>query len=242
MMYVVNQLTLGLNVPDFHQVFNHRNFLNPRGHPTAYEMVLLPGMTGVALEKKEAGPSRLIKFPFYLKPLYVDENHLGALQDPSQEGYQLQLTPDEMMGRLQGCLGKPYLWGGNFNRPSSIFIPWLDQRFRTIKEYRAITLDGLDCSGLLYYASGFKTPRNTAELQSYGTPLHPKEALQPLDLILIRGHVMIVYDSKYLIHATQDKGVLLTRLDRQLARLNSKKKQVDLVTSCEEFSIRRPSF
>jgi len=242
MIFVVNQLTLGLNFPDFHQVFNHPDFLNRQGHPKAYEMVLLPGMTGIAMEKKEAGQSRLIKFPFYLKPLYVFENHLSPLQDPIQEGYQLPLTLEEILKRLQKCLGKPYLWGGNFNTPTSIFIPCLDQRPRTVKEYRAASLNGLDCSGLLYYASGFRTPRNTAELQTYGAPLRSWEALQPLDMVLTRGHVMIVYDSKYLIHAAQDKGVLLTRLDRQLVRLNAKRKQVDVVTSWDEFSIRRPLF
>jgi len=73
-------------------------------------------------------------------------------------------------------------------------------------------LRGIDCSGLLYEATGGYTPRNTSALVSYGQPVRIAglsaaeivSRMEPLDLIVWNGHVMIVLDHNRLIESRLD--------------------------------------
>jgi hypothetical protein len=75
-------------------------------------------------------------------------------------------------------------------------------------------LAGVDCSGLLYEATNGFTPRNTFSLVEYGRsvpiagldPVKIVERLEPLDLIVWSGHVMIVLDRERLIESRLDSG------------------------------------
>ena len=71
-------------------------------------------------------------------------------------------------------------------------------------------LTGVDCSGLIYWASNGYTPRNTSWLVDYGTPLDIGgkslnqiiPMLEPLDIIVWRGHMMVLYDDDHTIEST----------------------------------------
>jgi hypothetical protein len=70
-------------------------------------------------------------------------------------------------------------------------------------------LQGLDCSGLLYEATNGVTPRNTSGLTNFGrgVPIAGLSAgaihsrLEPLDLIVWKGHVIIVLDRERTIES-----------------------------------------
>jgi hypothetical protein len=94
------------------------------------------------------------------------------------------------------------------------------------------SMQGLDCSGLLYEATAGWTPRNTSALVAYGSSVRIAgldadgivQIVQPLDLIVWKGHVMIVLDRKRLIESRLDckgtaGGVTIRNLSEALRRL-----------------------
>jgi hypothetical protein len=93
------------------------------------------------------------------------------------------------------------------------FPPSPTHRLDTVTEGRW-TLRGLDCSGLLYQATDGYTPRNTSSLVDYGAGVsiagldeeRIAGQLRPLDLIVWKGHVMIVFDRERIIESRLDCG------------------------------------
>ena len=81
-----------------------------------------------------------------------------------------------------------FLYHGNINK-------------ETLRLWR---LEGVDCSGLLYQATGGYTPRNTSSMKDFGDEVKisglPLEQIsflvRPLDLIVCTGHVVIVLNGQ----------------------------------------------
>ena len=80
-------------------------------------------------------------------------------------------------------------------------------------------LTGLDCSGLLYEASRGMTPRNTSDLMHFGKQV-TLESIQPLDLILYSGHVIIALSNREVIESGLEfGGVVLHPLEERIAKI-----------------------
>jgi cell wall-associated NlpC family hydrolase len=104
-----------------------------------------------------------------------------------------------------------------------------------------LSLAGLDCSGLLYQATGGWTPRNTSQLLAYGTGVNVagKSAaelaalLEPLDLVVWNGHVLIVLDRETIIESRLEcgnkgnGGVVMTPLQRRLTEIMRTRRPVN---------------
>ncbi len=146
------------------------------------------------------------------------------------------LPPREtVITNLISAQGSSYVWGGNRRAgipemlelypvpPGFLLSPTAMDRW---------TLAGLDCSGLLYEATGGFTPRNTSSLVRYGepVPIAGKDAgeiaarVKPLDLIAWNGHVMIVLDGDRVIESRLDckgkkGGVVIRGLRKALGEL-----------------------
>lgn len=134
--------------------------------------------------------------------------------------------PETVQKQLRSSVGLPYIWGGNL--PEGI-----------TQEGRK-RFAGLDCSGLLYAASGGYTPRNTDQLLHFGTAV-PIEGLgvdeilsriRPLDLIVWMGHVIIVLDHETAIESilgckSGNDGVILTPLKDRLEQVMKKRQPVN---------------
>jgi hypothetical protein len=92
--------------------------------------------------------------------------------------------------------------------------------------YHNWTMNGFDCSGLLYYATNGATPRNTSDLiqDRFGinlpiqgkTPQEILPLLQELDAIVWKGHVVLVFDKKTAIESRAKKGVVKSPLEIRL--------------------------
>ncbi|NBO23640.1 MAG: hypothetical protein EBU93_00140 [Chlamydiae bacterium] len=211
----INQLTVGLNTPFFSKVFSdEKTFLTPKGHPLSYELVLAPGMEGSIIE--EYGECFKIEFSFYPQPVFVLKEHVNEKKKATETA---SFTKEEIQKRLVSCLGKPYLWGGNDRYKTDAFDKKFQINFLRVREKRAAQLDGLDCSGLLFYATGYRTKRNTHELESSGTLVESIEEIIPLDIILTKGHVRIVLDENQVIQSRQNRGVYLSKVKDELFRL-----------------------
>ena len=234
-MIEINQITVGCNKPKFSEIFSCANpLLDKQGHPRSFELTLDKGMIGHILNEEEE--SFLIKFSFYPKPIYIFKKHCSPY---TEEKIFPSYTLNQILERLKSCLGKPYLWGGNSFFSTDAFKNFFFFQIMEKKEKRAVCLDGLDCSGLLFFATGYKTPRNTYELQKFGFTVKDSTSVKPLDLILTCGHVAIIIDSNYVIQSKQNRGVYITRLKEELLKLYRTKKQVDEVKTKDEFSLRR---
>lgn len=106
-----------------------------------------------------------------------------------------------------------YLWSGNykngipqiplFYKPTSLLPEKIREKWM---------LKGLDCSGLLYYATNGCTPRNTSSLVNYGDSVQIAglkvdeiiQKVESLDIIVWIGHLIIILVKEHIIESRLD--------------------------------------
>ena len=214
-----------LNTPDFRSVFGGNDgktmAVDPCGQIRALEFIALPG-TAFRVE----GISSDFQFPVYrvtsddypypsTTGYYIDSRLVRTTGSAPAPRKRTLPDPETISARLTSAVGTPYQWGSNLRQgiPGMITLypPAADQQLAS-NTRDSWTLRGLDCSGLLYEATAGWTPRNTSELVSYGAPqpivgLDAEgivQIVQPLDLIVWKGHVMIILDRERLIESRLD--------------------------------------
>ena len=121
----------------------------------------------------------------------------------------------------------------NHYAPAQALEPVLQQKWQ---------LQGVDCSGLLYWATNGVTPRNTSALVNYGTGVmitglsidQILTQLKPLDLIVTRGHVLIVLPGERVIESTwkpsNNGGVYISSLKARLIEIMDNKVPLNNIT------------
>lgn len=148
--------------------------------------------------------------------LYIDSALVTFTDTPSTSPKKVLPPPKEILETLFSYKGTRYLWGGNVKKGISSCEKYYKQRplssygiFDIVNLERNLRLQGVDCSGLLYEATNGVTPRNTSQLIYFGfslciqgkTPEAIAEMVQPLDLIVWTGHVIIVFNQKETIES-----------------------------------------
>lgn len=255
-----------LNTSDFKAVFGGGNGKELKvdrcGQVRELEYIALPGTVFRLLKKQRYGADDIyqVETDEYAAPanvrLYVAGRflRLGLVAPVSR---RVSLPPRErVVATLRASGGNPYVWGGNV--PDG--VPELESWFyRGIGENdrKRLTLSGLDCSGLLYHATGGWTPRNTSQLITFGqgVPIAGKSApeiaslLQPLDLIVWNGHVVIVLDRQTSIESRLhcgrpgNGGVVMTELAARVAAVMRTRRPVNIWQGGEKkqdaFVVRR---
>lgn len=188
---------------------------------TAFEVIAapagIPGVLQVRTNEYQAPPGTR---------LYVTADLL-TLQPIAPPKRIPQLPePARIMQQLRSAVGLPYVWGGNLRNG--------------ITQDGQTRFTGLDCSGLLYEATDGYTPRNTEQLVDFGKAVtiegkNTQELLQllrPLDLIVWKGHVIIVLDQKTAVESILNcsggrDSVVTTPLDKRLKQLLKQRKAVN---------------
>jgi hypothetical protein len=239
-----------LNEPNFKAVFGGAGGQNLKtdrcGQLRELEYIALPGTVFTILGKLKVGTADIfqVETDDYPTPanvrLYVDGRFL-ALEHAAPVPRRPLLPPrEEVLSALRGGVGSPYVWGGNVQGG----VPELAELFyRGIRgdDTKRLTLAGLDCSGLLYQATGGWTPRNSSRLISFGqgVAVSGKQApeivalLQPLDLIVWDGHVIIVLDRQSAIESRLqcgkpgNGGVVITPLPQRIAEIMRTRRPVN---------------
>ncbi|WP_005033880.1 hypothetical protein [Holophaga foetida] len=177
--------------------------------------------------------------------LYVSRDALRPI--PAQPPQRARTRPRREVVLQSLCTAQqtPYVWGGNLRQG----VPLGD----TLGAYA-----GLDCSGLLYEATGGFTPRNTGELVHYGSAVPIQglgrdqiiARLEPLDLIAWKGHVIIVLDRETVIESRlpcqapgRHGGVMTAPLRQRLDEVMAQRSPADAWPAGEEglplFVVRR---
>jgi len=212
-----------LNTPDFAGVFGGGDGNTLRadscGHIRALEFIALPGTRFRIEETRGKGSNTVYRvatedYP-YPAPngYYVDSRFVqtGKEQPPTRA---LKLPPrTKVIANLLAAQGRDYVWGGNVSSGIPQMLRLFPPRQPLSPEAAGRwQMRGVDCSGLLYEATGGVTPRNTSALVGYGkaVPVAGLNAaaivgrLEPLDLIVWNGHVLIVLDRLRLIESRPD--------------------------------------
>jgi hypothetical protein len=224
--YAVAQLpTPVLNTPDFAAVFGGKDGRTLRtddcGLIRAMEFVALPGTAFTIEGEIRKGKSVIYRvatadYPYPTKTgYYVDSRFVRPVTARPPERERRLPSAKEILDRMVAAKGSSYVWGGNVGEG----VPQLVQYYAPAspvdpKTAQAWQLKGLDCSGLLYEATNGFTPRNTSALINYGSalPIAGKSAeaiaamVEPLDLIVWSGHVIIVLDKERTIESRLDCG------------------------------------
>lgn len=248
-----------LNTSDFESVFGGQNGsrvkLDKSGLIREMEFIAFPNTVFEILEVIPKGDYNILKittddYPYNSSDLYIDSRFVNTLDTlPEQRELVLPLKED-ILAKLNSLDGYGYMWGGNYGDGIEQLLEFY-QPSSEPDEYTKDqwTLKGVDCSGLIYQATNGSTPRNTSTLINYGegldiagkTASEIAAMLQPLDIIVWSGHVIIVYDENTVIESTGDAGVHKSDLTARLISIMREKKPVNDwdSTSGKRFVVRR---
>ncbi len=262
---VARTATPVLNSVDFSAVFGGRSGISLKtdtcGQVRELEYIALPGTVFKVVDTMRRGGATVFEVATEEYPtpqggrLYVDGRFLDLMDQQPQSRLHTLPARENVVAALKGAVGSSYVWGGNVRAG----VPELAPLYRggiPGDRFRLLTLAGLDCSGLLYYATGGWTPRNTSQLIAYGqgVAVAGKDVsgivalLQPLDLIVWYGHVIIVLDQDTVIESRLacgkpgNGGVVMTPLARRLAEVMRSRRPVTAIAAGrrhDTFVVRR---
>lgn len=216
-----------LNTPNIAAVFGGRDGRTLQadkcGQLRAMEFVALPGTVFTIEAEQTMGKLRVYRvttadYPYLSKNGYFIDSRLVRVTEKKAPERQRQLPPKErVIDNLLAAKGSRYVWGGNVRSglPQMLSLyPPAGSAPLPAETADMWQLHGVDCSGLLYEATGGFTPRNTSTLITYGkgveiAGLSPEliiERVEPLDLIVWEGHVIIILDRERTIESRLDCG------------------------------------
>lgn len=235
-----------LNTPDFSSVFGGSDGrtlkLTAKNLLEEVEFIALPHTVFIIEETIRKRNYEILKvtakdYPYHtLNGYYIDSRFVEKRFEKPPERTRKLPDKDTIIKKLLSADGAIYVWGGNYSKgipemlefykPSGMLSDDISKRW---------ALKGVDCSGLLYEATGGYTPRNTDSLFSFGMPvevkgLSPEEIakkLKPLDIIVYKRHVLIVLNDKEVIESTISQGVHIKNLLGAIRSISEKMQPAD---------------
>lgn len=224
-----------LNTPDFEAYFGGGRRLDHCNGVRPVEFVALPG-TRFRIEGEERRHGHAVyrvttrDYPYRSDSGYYVDARFVKLVEGGTDRISRLPARDEIERRMVALAGKPYVWGGNVGEG----VPLLEKLYPG-----ADTLAGVDCSGLLYQATDGFTPRNSSALVYFGEPVQGAglgaeelaARLKPLDLLVWKGHVMIVIGGNRVIESRMGcqggSGVQIEDLKGALRHLMKSRRPYD---------------
>lgn len=165
------------------------------------------------------------EYPYTSSDLYIDSRFVQLVDVLPPGRVRPNLDKEEILNKINSIEGYGYMWGGNYGDGIEQLLEFYKPQTELDENTRNLwCLKGVDCSGLIYQATNGSTPRNTSSLINYGQGLEIagknskqiSKMLQPLDLIVWSGHVIIVLDDNTVIESTPDRGVHKSDLQSRL--------------------------
>lgn len=234
-----------LNVADFKAIFGGSDGaslpVDEQGLLREIEMVALPGTLFTIQEACSELIYRIQCKEYPGDKLFVDKRFLIPSKDFFIKDKTLP-SKASILEKLSYSLGLPYIWGGNWSQGVPQLLQFYPPQKKLDEKTRALwSLKGLDCSGLLYEATEGLTPRNTSGLVSFGTSLpiagksahEIKSLAKPLDMIVWKGHVVLVFDEQTAIESRAGFGVVQTSLLSRLVEIMQERTPANSWTSSD---------
>jgi len=246
--YAVAKLpTPVLNTSEFPFVFGNRDgktlHLDAAGLIRELEFIALPD-TAFTIERVIMRGTATIyqvttgDYPYASQGgYYIDSRFVQAREDHPPERVKHLPAKNDIIAHLIASVGSPYLWGGNCREGIGQMLTFYPPRGPLSADDRdRWMLMGVDCSGLLYQATNGCTPRNTTSLITFGesvpaadlTAAQIIQAVEPLDIMVWPGHVIIILDRERVIESRLDYnenqagnqgGVRIRTLEEVLAEI-----------------------
>ena len=235
-----------LNIEDFDSVFNKSGKLKTcdRGHIRNLEFIALKNMIfEIIFENQNI---LKIKSTFYKGDnLYIDKRFTKEIKKFKFFKPKPILNKKRIISYFISAMGSKYIWGGNFYKGINKILKFYPSQ--NISNQNSRILKGVDCSGLLYEATNGYTPRNTSELINFGQIIKVEnknideiiKTLNPLDLVIYKGHVIIIFDKKYTIESREKFGVVKTKIKKRLLEISKEKRFTDNFYNEKSIVIRR---
>lgn len=162
-------------------------------------------------------------------PLYVDSRCLSiCATSPPVRKINL---PDSAMicKRMLDSIGVRYFWGGVYPQGVEYMKRLYPHHSLQNEDAQCV---GVDCSGLLRYATEGFTPHSTTQLLNIGEEIDISQLdaqavsylAKPLDLIVWKGHVIVVIDRETVIESALGRGVFCSSLTQRLEEVREKAK------------------
>lgn len=216
------------------------------GQVRELEFIALPGTLFKVVGEQRQGAEVVyrIEMDGYPMPpgseLYVDGRFMELHDERLRQSAAIP-GRESVISALKQSVGSHYVWGGNVRQGIRELLGAYYSGVFSPTEEKRLTLAGLDCSGLLYAATDGYTPRNTSWLVEFGEgmPVAGKGVaeiaamLEPLDLIVWKGHVIIVLDRNTVIESRLEcntpghGGVVTTPLLQRLAEVMKTRSPLD---------------
>jgi hypothetical protein len=240
-----------LNTALFNSVFggsdHHTLKTDHCGQVRELEFIALPGSVFTIRGSTSDGHNQIYRvdtdeYPtpagsaLYLESRFVEIREVKPLP-------RVKTLPSQaaIIATLKGSVGAPYLWGGNIQAGVGELMELFYGANPAAPDKSRLTLAGLDCSGLLYQATGGWTPRNTSQLLSFGKAVRLAgksieeiiSLVEPLDLIVWNGHVIIILDRNTVIESRLEctkpgnGGVITTPLRQRLTEILRTRRPLD---------------
>ena len=183
---------------------------------------------------------------------YIDSRFVNTYDEKPDGRIVEKPNQNDVVKFMKSLVGYPYMWGGNYADGISYMLDLYRPKTEIDKKTKDLwILKGVDCSGLIYQSTGGFTPRNTSSLLTYGEPVNIEDKtleeiiplLKPLDLIVIKGHVVIVLDENTTIESSPERGVHTNELKARLTKIMEDHKPVNefgkRMWKNKEFVVRR---
>jgi hypothetical protein len=208
-----------LNTADFRSVFGGADGKTlKRDADGLVREIEFIALTGTSFEIEASYPAAgtfiyRVRTPEYASPpggLFIDSRFVSVSRRPFPMRQKSLPAKTHILNRMLDRRGAPYVWGGNRAQGIPELLQFYPPSGTLLPEVQSLwILQGLDCSGLLYEATDGSVPRNTSELVSFGRPVpvagltaeQIAVRLRPLDLIVWKGHVIIVVDQEHTIES-----------------------------------------
>jgi hypothetical protein len=240
-----------LNRKDFSYVFGGYGYgllLDDRGLLKSLEMIAPVGSYFHVVSIHDDLGHLIYEITFEDYPssysLYIDSRFVEKVSKSFTREKKLP-DLDLILQRLKKMISLPYIWGGNVSQGVPEMLDFYPPK-RELTSHEKINwiMQGVDCSGMLYEAAEGFFPRNTSDLINLATPyklidqnisLLSRE-LNPLDLVVYKGHVIITLDKNHFIESRAHRGgVFLTEKEARLELLLKEE-------ASEVFVLRMSSF
>lgn len=257
---ISNDFTPVLNTPDFESVFGgtygNQVKVDNQGLIREMEFIAFPGTIFRVLSSHQKDGYEILEVKtndyVYDTDLFIDSRFTDAYDNniPPAEKKRVMPAKDEILSKMRSLEGYPYMWGGNFADGIEKMLNYYKPATEIDSLERNLwIMKGVDCSGLIYESTGGITPRNTSSLTVYGRGLEIAgkstddiaSMLEPLDLIVWSGHVVIVFSKDEVIESSPGPGVHKSPLNQRLAEIINERTPVNDwgSTKGKRFVIRR---